>query len=119
MGQCAVNLVNATLLQHKARAPSGIGGAKNYASPVAMSARCFLDLPTRRQRVEIGGAIEDATAVLLVYKTALPDGFRPADEDVLNIQVDRGSAVDHEVVHTIDRQDDPDIAHFEVYLRVV
>lgn len=101
----------------------GASGKKAWGSATTLGGRCWLDVPTMSQKKELGAEIADAVAVAMIPKSELPaslaQGDGPARGSKLILQVDDGSEKSHEVVKSINRQLDGDLAHFEVYLKVL
>jgi hypothetical protein len=116
-------IVNATILSY-ATAQATAAGKRVFADAVTLGGRCFVDVPTNKQRQELGASIEDATAVAYIPKSVVPAAIVDAGGFVngtkLSVQVDGSTAARaHAVVQSIDRQKPGGLSHFETYLRVI
>ncbi len=108
-------IANATLLSIGTPGTSTTGGDRGALTVQATNVRCFVDTPTRGQRVALGDRIAMATATIFLPKAA--SGVQVSTPQVIGVQVDGSSLMTLEVVFVRDRQKTGGLAHAEIYAK--
>jgi hypothetical protein len=108
-------ITNGMLTSLAPPAPPGPDGATAYGTPVVLNVRCQLSTVTGSQRYSIGEAVQDATAVMYVPKSAL-GGNVPQQGGQVVCGTDGGRGSPYRIEYVIDRQGG--VSHWEVFLKL-
>lgn len=111
---------NATVSAITAPNPADTRGNVTFPAPAPIAVRAALDDVRYSQRIALGAAIAEATAVLYVLKSQLgtaPSPTRPTRGCEVRATIDGGTLQTLIAEHVIDHEKQGGLSHYQVFLK--
>jgi hypothetical protein len=112
-------ITNCTVTAITPPGASDQAGKVTFPSVTTIDVRAAIVSVTTGQRIALGATIEDATAVVLLQKSAMPAGVARPDRGChVVVRIDEEATAEAYVVeHCANRQKSGGLAHYEAFVR--